>query len=111
MFVPTRIYSRDGVEGPFAAVRLRLLDVDGLVQGLQLERGIWECGTETFPFPALCQPFHDWVHPTPNTQPECGHCPSVKKVEGGRIFPKCFYPSRVKGEWELILKIVRLSPF
>ena len=29
-------HSRDGVEGPLASVRLRLLDVDGLVEGLQL---------------------------------------------------------------------------
>lgn len=34
---PTQLrHSRDGVEGPLASVRLRLLDVDGLVQGLQL---------------------------------------------------------------------------
>lgn len=91
MFVPTRTYSRDGVEGPFAAVRLRLLDVDGLVQGLELERRIWECGTghrdlplPTSSFPALCPPSHDWVHPTRKTQPECGHCPSVP-LEGEKL--------------------------
>lgn len=33
---PRLRHSRDGVEGPLASVRLRLLDVDGLVQGLQL---------------------------------------------------------------------------
>lgn len=36
---PRARHSRDRVEGPLASVRLRLLDVDGLVEGLQLGEG------------------------------------------------------------------------
>lgn len=114
-----RQHSRDGVEGPFAAVGLRLLDVDGLVQGLELERKIWACGkgwkAETFPpshlFPpaqASSLPPCDSVQPNSNTQHERGCSPNMgAHLEGERIFPRCPCTSRVKGEAEAALKTPR----